>query len=314
MKSLARSFIWWPGMDKEIESRVKSCSLCNMNQSKPNKAPVHAWEYPAKAWERIHLDFAGPFMGKMFLVLVDAYSKWVEVECMSSITASALVKCLRKIFASHGLPQVVVNDNGPSFVSEEFKIFLRRNGIKQLFSAPYHPESNGQAERAVRTFKEAMKVLKHGDIDTKLARLLFNYRITPHTTTGRTPAELLLKRELRSAFHLLRPDQKLEMKGKQWEMERMTDCKTRLRTFSVNELVWVRNFGLGHKWVKGRVIKMVGAVTYDVMVEQTDSILQRHVDQLLRREEGTVRFIYYDIYCITFQVVQERAVGVSLTH
>ena len=97
MKSLARSFIWWPGMDKDIEDKARHCSKCQHNQINPITAPVHSWEYPAGPWERLHVDFAGPFMGKMFLVVVDAFSKWVEVEAMNSSTSAATVSQLRKI-------------------------------------------------------------------------------------------------------------------------------------------------------------------------------------------------------------------------
>ena len=162
MKSLARSFVWWPGMDKEIEDKARHCSTCQYNQNNLVSAPVHSWEYPASPWERLHVDFAGPFMGKMFFVVVDAFSKWIEVEAMNSSTAAATVKCLRKIYATHGLPQVVVSDNGPAFIRKEFKEFLKSNGIRHVLAAPYHPASNGQAERMVRTFKESMKALRQG--------------------------------------------------------------------------------------------------------------------------------------------------------
>ena len=140
------------------EDKVRHCSTCQYHQNNPVSAPVHSWEYPASPWERLHVDFAGRFMGNMFLVVVDAFSKWIEVEAMNSSTAAAtVVRCFRKICATHGLPQVVVSDNGPAFIGQEFKEFLKRNGIRHVLAAPYHPASNGQAERMVRAFKEAMK-------------------------------------------------------------------------------------------------------------------------------------------------------------
>ena len=165
VKALARSFVWWPNMDKEIEDVSKTCETCCLHQSNPASAPVHMWEYPKGPWERLHLDFAGPLFGKMFLIVVDAYSKWVEVETMTDATAPSTVKRLRKIFAAHGLPKVMVTDNGPAFIGEEFEEFCGRNGIRHIPTAPYHPASNGQAERTVRTFKETMKKLSAGDIE-----------------------------------------------------------------------------------------------------------------------------------------------------
>ena len=79
MKALARSYVWWPGIDTDIECMVKSCSPCQMQQTAPAKAQLHPSEWPTSSWERIHVDFVGPFLGRMFLVLVDAHSKWHQV-------------------------------------------------------------------------------------------------------------------------------------------------------------------------------------------------------------------------------------------
>ena len=139
MKALARSYIWWPKMDTDIEALVKKCTDCQQSSSSPPTAPLHPWEWPAQPWSRLHLDFAGPFLGKMYLVLVDAHSKWLDVQIMNSITSEMTISRLRSIFATHGLPQQIVTDNGPTFTSEAFKEFTKLNGIKHTFSAPYHP-------------------------------------------------------------------------------------------------------------------------------------------------------------------------------
>ena len=93
----------------------------------------------------------------MFLVLVDATSKWLDVCIMSSITSSVTIEKLQSIFSVHGLPKVIVTDNGRSFVSDEFESFCSSNGIKHLTSSPYHPTTNGLAERGVQTFKHGVK-------------------------------------------------------------------------------------------------------------------------------------------------------------
>ena len=97
------------------------------------------------------MDIAGPFIGKMFSTLVDAHSKWLEAHILpsttsSSIVASSIVGGLRKIFATFGLPRLLVSDNGPNFVSAEIKDFLKRNGVWHRASALYHPAINGLAE------------------------------------------------------------------------------------------------------------------------------------------------------------------------
>ena len=127
-------------------------------------------------------------MGRMFLILVDAHSKWMEVKPVSSATSAVTIEQLRSIFATHGLPEMLVSDNGSVFTSEEFKDFTKNNGIRHVTSAPYHPASNGLAERTVQTFKESMKKFSESLISTRVSRFLFAYRNTPHTTTGSSPA------------------------------------------------------------------------------------------------------------------------------
>ncbi len=103
------------------------------------------------------MDFAGPVGRRIFLIVVDAHLKWPEVIEMSSTTAAATVQQLRSLFAAYGLPEQLVSDNSPQFNAEEFESFLKGNRVKHIRCAPYHPSSNGLAERFVHTFTTAMK-------------------------------------------------------------------------------------------------------------------------------------------------------------
>ena len=129
MKSLARSYVWWPNMDSTLESKVRTCNHCQMHRKNPPEAPLHPWEWPSRPWERVHIDYAGPFLGKMFLIMVDAYSKWLEVHPTNVATSRGMIEKLRATFAIHGIPTTLVSDNGSNFCSEEFKDFMRKNGI-----------------------------------------------------------------------------------------------------------------------------------------------------------------------------------------
>ena len=108
MKGLARSFVWWPGIDHDLEEKVKACDACQRVRHSPAQAPLHPWEFPKRPWERLHADFAGPFQGKMFLVVVDAYSKWLEINSLTTATSTTTIEHLRSIFATHGLPKIFV--------------------------------------------------------------------------------------------------------------------------------------------------------------------------------------------------------------
>lgn len=125
MKSLARSVVWWPGLDADLEAKVSTCDACQANRKSPPKAPLHPWEWPSKPWSRLHVDFAGPFQGKTLFVLVDAHSKWLEASIVASTSSEQAIKALRRVFATHGLPEVLVSDNGTAFTSTEFQTFVK---------------------------------------------------------------------------------------------------------------------------------------------------------------------------------------------
>ncbi|XP_039524968.1 uncharacterized protein K02A2.6-like [Pimephales promelas] len=200
MKAMARSYVWWSKLDQDVERLVKTCHLCQEHRNVPAVAPLHPWNWPEKPWQRLHVDYAGPFMGKMFLVLIDAHSKWMDVYPVNSATSAATIECLRKSFSNQGLPELIVSDNATCFVSAEVKEFLNKNGVQHVTSAPYHASSNGLVERAVQIIKGMLKKCVEGSIATKLARVLFSYRITPQTTTGLSPAEMLQGRKLRCSL------------------------------------------------------------------------------------------------------------------
>ena len=157
-------------------------------------------------WSRLHVDFAGPNEGKMLLVIINTYSKWVEAIPMGSTSATLTIVQLHKLFAQFNLPTTLVSDNGPQFTAQEFEDFCSSNGIKHIWVTPYHPSSNGLAERAVRVVKEGLKKQNTSDTLTdRLSRVLLIYRITPQSTTGIAPAELLFGRNLRSKLDLFKP-------------------------------------------------------------------------------------------------------------
>ena len=110
---------------------------------------------------------------------------------------------MRSTFATLGLPEQLVTNNGPSFTSEEFRQFMQNNGVHHIMTSPYHPSSNGLAERAVQTFTSGMKKLSEGTLESWVTRFLFHYCTTPHVTTGQSRAELMLGRQLRTRLGLL---------------------------------------------------------------------------------------------------------------
>ena len=127
-------------------------------------------------------------------------------------------------------------------VSQVGNLSTKRNGIHHIRSAPYHPATNGLAERTVQTFKNAMKKVAPGDIDTALARFLFHYRTTPHCTTGLSPAELLLGRQLRTHKTLLRPQPRNRIQNTQYRQKSAHNVHAKERAFHLGDPVFVKNF------------------------------------------------------------------------
>ena len=286
MKTLARGYVWWPSMDSELEDSVKHCSKCQEHQRLPAKAPMHPWEWPDRPWARIHVDYAGPIEGKMVLIMVDAHSKWLEALVVNSATSQTTIEKLRSVFATHELPEVLVSDNGSVFTSTEFDEFVRRNGIKHLTSAPYHPASNGLAERAVQTVKIALKKATTGtSLETRMSRFLFQYRLTPHTTTGVSPAKLLMNRRPHSRLDLLHPDVSSRVRDRQGIQKANHDCHTRQRKFVIGESVSVRNQGTGPPWLPGTITSMVCLQRCVALLSDGRSV-ERHIDHMRHRVGG----------------------------
>ena len=281
MKALARAHLWWPGLDKDIEDLAKSCQSCQAVKQAPPVAPMHPWTWPAKPWQRVHIDFAGPFCQKMYLLAVDAHSKWPEVFEMTQTTTAKTIAVLRHLFASYGLPEQVVSDNGPQFTSSDFASFLQANGVKHIRCAPYHPSSNGIAERFVRTFKEAMRA-SGSDGRTpqhRLENFLLTYRATPHATTGVAPCTLFIGRSMRTRLDLLKPNLEQRVTDKQAAQKSQHDQHSRQRYFIVGQRVMAKNLRPGPAWVPGTITEQLGPLTFRVRV-QNGQMWKRHMDHL----------------------------------
>lgn len=160
MKLLVRSLLWWPNVDADIVQHVQKCELCQSvaNLKTPDLKP---WPCSSRRMQRIHIDFAN-FNKNNYLIIVDSYSHWLEVIHMKNTSFQKVKQKLLSFFATHGICEALVCDNGPPFNSKEFVLFCKNLNIKLMFSPPYHPASNGLAERGVQTFKKFIKKEHNG--------------------------------------------------------------------------------------------------------------------------------------------------------
>ncbi|XP_062704602.1 uncharacterized protein K02A2.6-like [Aedes albopictus] len=182
VKAIARGSIYWPNIDDDIGEYVRNCSSCANAQKSPPQAEPHPWQSAEGPWERIHVDYAGPTNGFSYLVVVDSFSKWAEIFLTKSTTASTTIGFLQEAFARFGIPKVIVSDNGTQFTGYEFRSFCENLGIIHLRTAPFHPQSNGQAERFVDTLKRSLRKIQEGEglpASAALQTFLQVYRATP---------------------------------------------------------------------------------------------------------------------------------------
>ena len=153
------------------------------------------------------------------------------------------------------------------------------NGIQHLTSAPYHPASNGLAERAVQTFKNAMKKLSGGSVQDRVNQFLFRYRVTPQSTTGHSPAELLFNRRIKCPLELPRPDLKSKICEKQRAFKARHDEKAVSREFQEGEPVYYRNFsGRGNRNLPGVITENLGGKGYVIRDTNENKVVRLHPD------------------------------------
>ncbi|UYV66132.1 K02A2.6-like, partial [Cordylochernes scorpioides] len=284
MKAVARSHFWWPNLDTQIEFLVNKCRSCQQSQDGPNKGKWQPWRWSTRPWQRIHIDFANKENINL-LIVVDSHSKWIEAIPMRETTTRKTIEQLRRLFSSYGLPEELVSDNGPQFTGSEMKGFLEGNGIKQTLIPAYHPQSNGLAERAVRTIKTALDKNKRkiGDTHTiqdTLSKVLLAYRSTPHVTTGKTPSELFIGRALRTRVSLIHPGLASRVRDQQARQMKY-DRRTHLEEFQIDDLVWCKNFRGGDKWIPGKIVGKKGTRVYTILIH--GQVKAYHRDQIRKR-------------------------------
>jgi hypothetical protein len=189
-KDRIQSAVWWPCVNADLEKYIAQCHHCSLHQPAQRSEPLVSRPLPSRPWSEVATDLF-EYEGDKYVVMIDYYSRWPEIHRMRSTTATDIIRKFGEIFAIHGLPDVVYSDNGPPFASHEFRQFCATNKIICRTSSPYFPQSNGEAESAVRIAKSLLATPEpHAAI--------LAYRATPHSSTGVPPCQALMSRQLRT--------------------------------------------------------------------------------------------------------------------
>ena len=201
MLRMMRQDVWWPGMGKDVKSYAASCLACASATPSNSIPPMAVRETPEKVWSHIQADFKGPIGGKYYFhVMIDQLSRWPEVEIVKSTSFAHLKPALERSWALLGIPEQVTHDNGPPYNSDSWTNYAKERGFALKPCTPEHPKSNGLAERFMGVLVKAVHtaIAAGRDVQTEVNRRLLHYRNTPHPSTGRTPAELIMGRRMRT--------------------------------------------------------------------------------------------------------------------
>lgn len=302
MKGRLRCKVWWPRIDKDAETLVKSCKGCTLVGLPNPPAPMKRRELPEGPWIDVAMDLLGPLpSGDYLFVLVDYYSRYKEVKITKIITSTAIICLLKEIFSRLGYPSSITADNGRQFVSDELKSFCENCNILLFNTVPYWPQQNGEVERQNRDIIKRLKIGKHEkkSLQECLNEYLMMYNSTPHSVTGKTPTELFFRRLNRDKIPTLQDisnqeddtevrdkDKEQKEKGKDYG-----DNRRKARDSDLNEgdKVYIREMNRANKLTLNynpipHVVEKTKDGDVTVRNEETGKTLRRNVLHLKRVE------------------------------
>ena len=293
MKAFARNYFWWPRLDSDIEATANACVVCSKFRGSPPKSRITPWPHALIPWTRLHMDFLGPLNhGKLLVFVVcDSTSKWIEAFMVPTANAQIAIEKLAELFARFGLPRSVTSDGAKYFTGHEMTAFLEGLGIRHNVGAPFHPQTNGAAESAVKIVKNFLKKAifeRRLPLSIALSKFLLQYRNTVHAATQESPANMLLKRRVRTIFHPLTPSPNDIAADAHQKM--VTHSGVRTSTFAVDDVVWARDYRSNPPgWREATITEVLGPLNYRVSTPE-GLIWKRHLDQLWSRvPQPTVR-------------------------
>lgn len=260
MKTRLRTKVWWPKIDTDAERYVRACKGCTLVSAPNPPNPMHRRQLPVQPWIDVAIDFLGPLpSGHYLFVIIDYFSRYKEVKITKTTDSSYTINTLKEIFSRLGVPISVTADNGPQFTSAAFVNFCNEYGIRLFHSIPYWPQQNGEVERQNRSILKRLQISQSqkSNWQDDLLQYLTMYNSTPHSVTGKSPAELFYRRQFRdklpSVIDVEFADIDLETKDRDVEMKmkgkEYADRKRHATeaTIEIGEKVYLKNMSKENK-------------------------------------------------------------------
>ena len=290
-KRIARGYVWFPGIDRKLEERCRQCRDCVEASPRP-RYTVQPWPAARGPWERVHADLL-QWKGANYIIVVDAFSNWVDAVHLSSTTSAAIIRMLSRSFQCWGLPGTFVSDNGPQLVSDETETWLEELGVAHPTSPPYNQRSNGLAECYVGKMKQAMRK------GVTVEDWVLQHNATPIHSNDTTPAEKFMGRRLRTTLSAINP-----LFTAQPAVREFGDRAPR-RSFTVGQPVYFRD---GQQWVPDTVEEVVST-----SVVSLRDAGRRHIDHVIDRTQVSEPVTHPDSPVSTPTLTPDSVASPSLT-
>ena len=207
--NLLRQTCWFPAMRKQVIAFVDSCIACAAATNRNSPVPLEPNVLPDRPWQKLHCDFKGPIASKYYLhVIIDQYSKFPEVDVVTSTSFEKLKPVMDRVLAFHGIPETMSSDNGPPYPSFQMSEYAKSMGFQMTPVSPEDPQCNGFAEVFMKPLAKVVHtaVVEKKDPKAAVQMFLMQYRATPHSTTGISPAELLFNRRIKTKLPQVFPN------------------------------------------------------------------------------------------------------------
>lgn len=275
-KLRAKYNLYWPNMNKDIEVFISKCNVCEKYRNKNCKEPMTPHEIPNRPFAKIASDIC-EYGGKSYIVVVDYFSLWIDAIQISNKTSDSVIKSLKTVFSTHGIPDELIADNMP-YASYAVRAFANDWGFTITTSSPHYPKSNGLAEKAVGIVKNMLK--KSDDF----SYCLLEYRNIPTAATGLTPSQILMGRVLKTKLPVLssmlipkeydnrKIREKIELKRSLDKQYYDRTAKTR-PDFIEGENVTVRR---DKEWIPAKIEKKCSSPKSYIVRDKNNQLLRRN--------------------------------------